>query len=173
MTRGIVAEASRIIIVSGIQEGINIAARLFLAPGATCLVENPGYQGAAYAFEASGAEVLNADIDTGGLVVDALPERPVALAYVTPSHQYPTGFTLAAARRGALIAWARRVGCYILSWKTTTIATSATRARRCRRSPRSRPTAPSISARSRSRSVPGCGSATWWCPRISPSPSAP
>ena len=114
MTRGIVAEASRVIIVSGIQEGINIAARLFLGSGATGLVENPGYQGAAYAFEASGAEILAADIDTGGLVVDALPERPVALAYVTPSHQYPTGFTLAAARRPALIAWARRVGCYIL-----------------------------------------------------------
>jgi GntR family transcriptional regulator/MocR family aminotransferase len=114
MTRGIVAEASRVIIVSGIQEGINIAARLFLSTGAAGLVENPGYQGAAYAFEASGAEVLTADIDTGGLVVDALPERPVALAYVTPSHQYPTGFTLAAARRAPLIAWARRVGCYIL-----------------------------------------------------------
>jgi GntR family transcriptional regulator/MocR family aminotransferase len=114
MTRGIVAEASRIVIVSGIQEGINIASRLFLAPGAAGLVENPGYQGAAYAFEASGAEVLSAGIDSGGLVVDALPEQPVALAYVTPSHQYPTGFTLAAARRGPLIAWARRIGCYIL-----------------------------------------------------------
>ena len=114
MTRGIVAEASRVIIVSGIQEGINIAARLFLAPGATALVENPGYQGAAFAFEASGAEVLSCDIDIGGLIVDPLPERRVALAYVTPSHQYPTGFTLTAARRGPLIAWARRVGCYIL-----------------------------------------------------------
>ena len=114
MTRGIVAEASRVIIVGGIQEGINIAARLFLAPGAASIVENPGYQGASCAFEATGAEVLSGDIDAGGLMVDALPERPVALAYVTPSHQYPTGFTLAATRRGPLIAWARRVGCYIL-----------------------------------------------------------
>ncbi len=33
VTRGIVAEASRIMVVNGIQEGINIAARLFLGPG--------------------------------------------------------------------------------------------------------------------------------------------
>jgi len=114
MTRGIVAEASRVIIVSGIQEGINIAARLFLAPGAVGIVENPGYQGAAFAFEAAGAEVVGIDVDTGGLIVDALPHRPVALAYVTPSHQYPTGRTLAATRRGPLVTWARRSGCYIL-----------------------------------------------------------
>jgi GntR family transcriptional regulator/MocR family aminotransferase len=37
-----------------------------------------------------------------------------ALAYVTPSHQYPTGRTLVASRRQQLIAWARRNGCYIL-----------------------------------------------------------
>ena len=54
MTRGIVAEASRIIIVSGIQEGINIAARLFLGP-ARRPGREPGYQGAAYAFQAAGA----------------------------------------------------------------------------------------------------------------------
>jgi GntR family transcriptional regulator/MocR family aminotransferase len=114
MTRGIVAEASRVIIVSGIQEGISIAARLFLRPGTPAVVENPGYQGAVFAFEAAGADVVSADVDTGGLIVDALPQRPVALAYVTPSHQYPTGRTLAAARRAPLIAWARRVGCYLL-----------------------------------------------------------
>ncbi len=114
MTRGIVAEASRVIIVSGIQEGISIAARLFLRPGTAAVVENPGYQGAAFAFEAAGADVVSVDVDTGGLIVDALPQRPVALAYVTPSHQYPTGRTLAASRRSHLIAWARRVGCYLL-----------------------------------------------------------
>jgi GntR family transcriptional regulator / MocR family aminotransferase len=114
VTRGIVAEASRVVIVSGIQEGISIAARLFLAPGAVGVVENPGYQGAVFAFEAAGAAVVSVDVDAHGLMTEALPHRHVALAYVTPSHQYPTGRTLVASRRQQLIAWARRNGCYIL-----------------------------------------------------------
>ena len=94
VTRGIVAEASRIIIVSGIQEGINIAARLFLGPGTAAVVENPGYQGAVFGFAAAGAEIVSVPVDDHGLVVAGLPSRRAALAYVTPSHQYPTGRTL-------------------------------------------------------------------------------
>ena len=45
---------------------------------------------------------------------DALPRHPAALIYVTPSHQYPTGHILSLERRHSLIAWARRIGCYIL-----------------------------------------------------------
>ena len=45
---------------------------------------------------------------------DELPQRPTALLYVTPSHQYPTGHMLSLARRHAIVAWARRYGCYIL-----------------------------------------------------------
>jgi DNA-binding transcriptional MocR family regulator len=37
-----------------------------------------------------------------------------ALLYVTPAHQYPTGHTLSVDRRHAIVAWARRYGCYIL-----------------------------------------------------------
>jgi GntR family transcriptional regulator/MocR family aminotransferase len=112
--RGVVADASRIVIVSGIQEGINIAARLFLAPGTLSAVENPCYQGAAFAFEAAGAEIASVPVDNDGLIVEELPQRPTSLLYVTPSHQYPTGHVLSAARRQEIIAWARRHGCYIL-----------------------------------------------------------
>ena len=54
---------------------------------------------------------------TGGLCIDALPdpawpapEAAARLAIVTPSHQYPSGVTLALERRLALLAWARRAG---------------------------------------------------------------
>ena len=114
VTRGIVAEASRIVVVGGIQEGIAIAALMFLRPGTAAVVENPGYQGALFGFEAAGAEVIRVAVDEHGLVVTDLPSRRAALAYVTPSHQYPTGRTLAAPRRERLIAWARHSGCYLI-----------------------------------------------------------
>ena len=113
-TRGLVADPGQIVIVGGIQEGVNLAARLFLGPGTVAAVESPCYQGAAFAFEASGAEIASVPVDEDGLIPDDLPDQPTALLYLTPSHQYPTGHTLALARRRAIVAWARRVGCYIL-----------------------------------------------------------
>ena len=113
-TRGVAADASRIVIVSGVQEGINIAARLFLAPGAVGVVESPCYQGAVFAFEAAGADIVGTPVDENGLIADELPQRPTSLLYITPSHQYPTGHTLSPARRQEVVAWARRHGCYIL-----------------------------------------------------------
>jgi GntR family transcriptional regulator / MocR family aminotransferase len=113
-TRGIAADPGRIVIVSGAQEGISIAARLFLNHGTPSAIEDPCYQGAAFAFEATGSEVASVAVDFEGLIPEELPQRPTALLYVTPSHQYPTGHTLSLARRRAIVAWARRYGCYIL-----------------------------------------------------------
>ena len=112
--RGIAADPGRIVIVSGAQEGISLAARLFLNHGTPSAIEDPCYEGAAFAFEATGSEIASVPVDFDGLIADELPQRPTALLYVTPSHQYPTGHTLSLARRHAIVAWARRYGCYIL-----------------------------------------------------------
>jgi len=112
--RGILADPSQIIVTAGIQEGISIAARLFLGPGTTAVVEDPCYQGAAFAFQASGAALLSVPVDEEGLMVEALPRHPAGVIHVTPCHQYPTGHQMTAARRQALIDWARQQGCHIL-----------------------------------------------------------
>ena len=113
-TRGIAADPSRIVIVAGAQEGISIAARLFLNHGTPSAIEDPCYQGASFAFEATGSEITSVAVDFDGLIPDELPRRPTALLYLTPSHQYPTGHTLSLERRHAIVAWARRYGCYVL-----------------------------------------------------------
>jgi GntR family transcriptional regulator / MocR family aminotransferase len=114
VARGIVADPSRVVIVSGIQEGLALAARLYLARGALSVIEEPCYQGAALVFEAAGAEVESVAVDEDGLIPDYLPQRTASLLYTTPSHQYPTGATLSAERRTAVIGWARRYGCYVI-----------------------------------------------------------
>jgi GntR family transcriptional regulator/MocR family aminotransferase len=48
------------------------------------------------------------------LCVDDLPEEGAALLYVTPSHQYPMGFTLSLERRLRLLDWAWRTGTYVV-----------------------------------------------------------
>ncbi len=113
-TRGIAADPGRIVITNGAQEGISIAARLFLNHGTPSAIEDPCYQGAAFAFEATGSEITSVAVDFEGLIPEELPRRPTALLYVTPSHQYPTGHMLSLERRHAIVAWARRYGCYVV-----------------------------------------------------------
>jgi GntR family transcriptional regulator/MocR family aminotransferase len=112
--RGMNVRAAQILVVNGIQEALNIIARLFVRPGTPVAIENPCYRGALSTFESYGAEMVPVPVDNDGIRVDQLPERKVSLLYVTPSHQFPTGETLATHRRVELLKWANRVGAYVV-----------------------------------------------------------
>ncbi|MEQ1715689.1 MAG: PLP-dependent aminotransferase family protein [Hyphomicrobium sp.] len=112
--RGIAIEADKIIIVGGCQDGFNLIARLLVEPRTPVVVENPCYQGAAFVFESFGAELYPVPIDENGLDVSLLPVVSGALAYVTPSHQYPMGATLPLPRRLALLSWADKHDAYVI-----------------------------------------------------------
>lgn len=114
--RGVRCEPEQILIVSGSQQGLDLAARLLLTPGDTAVVEEPGYEGARRALLAAGARLALVPTDEDGLDVDALARvgRRARLAHVTPSHQYPLGGVMPYPRRVALLAWAARVGAYLL-----------------------------------------------------------
>lgn len=112
--RGMRVTPDRVLIVSGIQEGMNIVSRLFIASGTPVAIENPSYQGAAAVFESHGACLFPVRVDRDGIDPASLPEGRFALLYLTASHQYPTGVTLTLERRLAALAWARRTGTYIV-----------------------------------------------------------
>ncbi|HIJ39378.1 MAG TPA: PLP-dependent aminotransferase family protein [Rhodospirillaceae bacterium] len=112
--RGIVVEPRQVIIVSGRQQGYNVAARLFLRPSDAVVVESPGDEGAGWLFQSLGANLCPVPVDEHGILTDQLPPGPVRLAHVTPAHQSPLGGTLPAERREQLIAWARAAGAYII-----------------------------------------------------------
>lgn len=113
-SRGIDADPDQVIVVAGCQEALNVAARLLVREGTQVAIENPAYQGAAYLFASYRARLLPVAVDDNGMRVERLPSKGVTLAYVTPSHQYPLGFTLSLERRLRLLEWARRSGAYIL-----------------------------------------------------------
>lgn len=110
--RGIQASATDVLIVNGIQEGVSILAQLFVREGTNVVIENPCYLGAANVFASHGARLLPVTVDAQGMHTGELPEA--ALAYLTPSHQYPTGATLSMTRRAQILDWARRNDSYIL-----------------------------------------------------------
>ena len=112
-SRGVNCSPEQIAIVSGIQEAVDLAARLFVDRGDRVCMEGPGYIGAAQTFEAAGARIIRTGMDREGMLLPRRNARSVRLVYVTPGHQFPLGTTMSLARRLALLEWASAHGALI------------------------------------------------------------
>jgi GntR family transcriptional regulator/MocR family aminotransferase len=114
--RGVNADPDRIVIVNGTQQALDLISRVLLNPGDRVLMEEPHYTGARCAFMAAGAELVFSPVDEHGIRIPkpVAGKRACRLAYVTPSHQFPTGAVLSIERRLELLAWASRLGAFII-----------------------------------------------------------
>jgi len=112
-SRGVRCVPEQVAIVSGVQEALDLTARLLLNPGDRVCVENPGYPGAALVFRAFRARIFAAGVDDQGIEIRHLPSHGVRLIYVTPGHQFPLGTTMSLSRRLQLLEWARKSGAMI------------------------------------------------------------
>ena len=91
----------------------------FQIPGDRVVVEDLGYLAGAQAVFAAGparSSSASRSIEHGLGPGGGLPPEgfPVRAVYVTPSHQFPTGAVMPAARRHALLEWAKRQGAYVI-----------------------------------------------------------
>ena len=114
--RGVVCGPGQVIVTSGAQQAIDIAARVLISPGMSVWVEDPAYPATTHALAAAGASLHGVPVDAAGLrVSEGVAAAPGArVAVVTPSHQYPLGVTLSMSRRLELLAWARSHGAWII-----------------------------------------------------------
>src|SRR5262249_5402692 len=114
--RALKCRADQIIMVSGTQQGVDLCARLLLDNGDAVWMEDPGYLASRAAILSAGARIVPVPVDPEGLDVsegERLCSRP-RLVYVSPSHQYPLGFTMSLRRRLALLEWASKSGAWII-----------------------------------------------------------
>jgi 2-aminoadipate transaminase len=104
---------SEILITTGSQQGIDLAARVILDPGDIALVELPSYVGGIIALQNTRAELVGVRQDEHGIDTDELCEkievarragRRVKCIYTIPNFQNPSGVTLIAERRRELVA---------------------------------------------------------------------
>jgi GntR family transcriptional regulator / MocR family aminotransferase len=110
--RQVRSDVDRIVMVSGVQQALDLLCRTLLRAGDPVWLENPGYKRARNLFRAAGATIIPVPVDERGLQVEqAIDTLPVPkLIYLTPAHQYPTGAALALDRRFKLLTWAREHG---------------------------------------------------------------
>jgi GntR family transcriptional regulator/MocR family aminotransferase len=114
--RGVRCSAGQVIVTSGSQQALDLAARVLLDAGDTVWVEDPGYLLARGALTAAGIRPVPVPVDAEGLSVTQGERlaRHARMAYVSPSHQYPLGVTMSLARRMALLAWASQRNAWIV-----------------------------------------------------------
>lgn len=108
LERGAKVSADQVLVLSSTRQALFLCAQVLVDAGQPILMEDPGYFGARKAFELAQLEIVPIPVDQKGLRTDVLKaDRSGAnTIYVTPSHQYPTGATLALERRLELTAWA-------------------------------------------------------------------
>ena len=116
VARGVRCEPEQVIITSGSQQGVYIAAKVLLNEGDVVWFEEPGYLGARGTLASVGSTLVPVPVDEEGLNVEAGEQvAPNArAAFITPSHQFPLGHTMSLTRRLQLLAWAERAGAWII-----------------------------------------------------------
>lgn len=108
--RGIRSTSRQVMIFNSSQQALNTLAVLLLNRGDAVWIEDPCYLGARAAFDLAGASLAAVPVDDDGMQVRLGVERAprARLAYVTATHQYPTGVALSLERRIELLQWAAR-----------------------------------------------------------------
>jgi len=73
-------------------------------------MENPTYKRAYHIFRSYAECIETVDMDENGMKVSQLRKKDVNVAYVMPSHQFPTGIVMPIGRRMELLRWANEDG---------------------------------------------------------------
>ncbi|TDI90272.1 MAG: PLP-dependent aminotransferase family protein [Chloroflexi bacterium] len=115
--RGFTVGADEIALTNGSGESIGLVIQALTNPGDVVLAEEFVYMGTLNQLRRSGADIRGVAIDDGGIIPEALDEQIAELTvngskpkylYTIPEHQNPTGSTLSAERRKAILDIAHR-----------------------------------------------------------------
>lgn len=112
--RGVNCSPDQVIIGAG-SDYILMLLSTILGRGSKIAFEDPAYRQACMVMESLSYETVPVPLDKYGMCMDELNQSGADIAYVTPSHQYPTGIVMPMKRRMELLRWAGgREGRYII-----------------------------------------------------------
>ncbi|MFN7444917.1 MAG: PLP-dependent aminotransferase family protein, partial [Curvibacter sp.] len=108
-------DASQVIITTGSQQALDLAAKVLIDAGSRILVETPTYLGALQAFapmqpRVSGVVSDDEGVDLAALRATQAAGEPARFLYVLPNFQNPSGRLMSEPRRAALSQTAAALG---------------------------------------------------------------
>lgn len=117
--KGMRVEANNILITSGSQQGLDLAAKVLINAGDKVIVERPTYLAALQTFSLFEAEFIGVESDDEGMDVEDLERQlwrhdDVKLIYLVANFQNPSGTTLSLERRRRLVELAAEYGVRIV-----------------------------------------------------------
>lgn len=115
-SRQLVCDENAILITTGAQQALFIAAKLVASSGQHVLIESPGYPRLKQALQLAELQISYAPAaGTCGLDPALLPRNSHNKAlFLTPSHQYPCGGIMPLSQRLALLNWATTEQCWLI-----------------------------------------------------------
>ena len=116
---GIGGDGDTTVVVSGGQQGIELACKVFCNEGDVVVCENPTFIGALNAFRSNGARVVGVAMENDGMNTDELEAvlqstQNVKLIYTIPTFHNPMGVTTSAQKRAKIYNLAKKYGVMIL-----------------------------------------------------------
>lgn len=115
--QGIAQSGDDILITNGCQQAVDILRRALTRPGTKVAMEEPVYPGLRNLFLDAGADLIGIPVTGDGMDLASLRralDSGAKVVVVTPSFQNPTGATIPAAARSALISMARTAGAVVI-----------------------------------------------------------
>ncbi len=106
-------ETDDLIIVSGAQQGIDFATKVFCNDGDTVICENPSFIGSLNAFKSYSVNLVGVKLCDDGMDIDDLQRaiaenKNVRFIYTIPNFQNPTGITTSLEKRKAIYEIAKK-----------------------------------------------------------------
>jgi 2-aminoadipate transaminase len=111
-SQGMTVSPEQVLVTTGSQQGLDLAAKVLIDTDARVLVETPTYLGALQAFTPYEPRIEGLASDHEGPLPDALAAAAggARLTYLLPNFQNPTGHVYTEARRAAVVAAAQARG---------------------------------------------------------------
>ncbi len=114
-----VKENDTTLVVTGGQQGLELACKAFCNEGDAVICENPSFIGALNAFRSNGAKTVGVELEDDGISLSALEEalkntKNAKLLYLIPTFQNPSGITMSLEKRVAVLELAKKYDIVIL-----------------------------------------------------------
>lgn len=106
--RGVSCEPEQIIVGAG-NDYLLVLLGKILGEHQKVAMENPTYKRAYRIFSSAGYDMITLPMDKNGMSMEHLKASEANIAYVMPSHQFPTGVVMPIGRRMELLKWAEEV----------------------------------------------------------------